>query len=87
VYAILCVHTTVLGHSRACARVSDWLYLFASSYIERLVTGVVHLCTALHVTWPNDAYATQPCIPAGSLNRVPASAGVRARMSPLSGGR
>ena len=27
--------------------------------------------------------STQPCIPPGSLNRVPASAGVRARMSPL----
>ena len=28
-----------------------------------------------------------PCIPPGSLNRVPASAGVRAGMSPLPGGR
>ena len=27
------------------------------------------------------------CIPAGSLNRVPALAGVKAKMSPLSGGR
>ena len=31
--------------------------------------------------------STQPCIPPGSLNRVPASAGVRAGISPLSGGR
>ena len=31
--------------------------------------------------------STQPCIPPGSLNRVPASAGVRAGMSPLSGVR
>ena len=31
--------------------------------------------------------STQPCIPAGSLNRVPASAGVKARMLPLPGGR
>ena len=30
--------------------------------------------------------STQPCIPPGSLNRVPASAGVKAGMSPLSGG-
>ena len=30
---------------------------------------------------------TQPCIPPGSLNRVPASAGVRAGTSPLPGGR
>ena len=29
----------------------------------------------------------QPCIPPGSLNRVPASAGVKAGMSPLPGGR
>jgi len=31
--------------------------------------------------------STQSCIPPGSLNRVPASAGVKAGMSPLSGGR
>jgi len=31
--------------------------------------------------------STQPCIHPGSLNRVPASAGVRAGMSPLLGGR
>ena len=31
--------------------------------------------------------STQTCIPPGSLNRVPASAGVKAGMSPLPGGR
>ena len=31
--------------------------------------------------------STQPCIPPGSLNRVPPSAGVKAGMSPLPGGR
>jgi len=31
--------------------------------------------------------STQPCIPRVSLNRVPASAEVRAEMSPLLGGR
>ena len=31
--------------------------------------------------------STQPCIPPGSLNRVPASAGVKAGTSPLPGGR
>ena len=37
---------------------------------------------------PNvETRSTQPCIPPGSLNRVPASAGVRAGMSPLPGGR
>jgi len=30
--------------------------------------------------------STQLCIPPGSLNRVPASVGVKAEMSPLSGG-
>jgi len=38
-------------------------------------------CTHIHTR------STQPCIPLGSLNRVPASAGVRAGMSPLPGGR
>jgi len=31
--------------------------------------------------------STQPCIPPGSLNRVPASAGIRVGMSPLPDGR
>jgi len=31
--------------------------------------------------------STQPCIPSGSLNRVPALAGVAAGMSALSDGR
>ena len=31
--------------------------------------------------------STQPCIPPGSLNRVPASDGVKAGRSPLPGGR
>jgi len=31
--------------------------------------------------------STQPSIPSGSLNRVPASAGVKAGKSPLPGGR
>ena len=31
--------------------------------------------------------STQPCIHPGSINRVPASAGLRAGMSPLPGGR
>ena len=37
--------------------------------------------------WPDRRLrSTQPCIPPGSFNRVPASAGVRAGMSPLPGG-
>jgi len=35
-----------------------------------------------HVAW-----VTQPCIPLGSLYRVPASLEIKARLSPLPGGR
>jgi len=48
---------------------------------ESTVTStLVDVFTHTHVS-------TQPCIPPGSLNRVPASAGVKAGMSPLPGGR
>jgi len=43
--------------------------------------GVVCVCVGVPFT-----RSTQPCIPPGSLNRVPDSAGVRAGMSPLPGG-
>jgi len=36
---------------------------------------------------PSLSRSTQPCIPSGSLNLVPASAGVKAGKSPLPGGR
>jgi len=36
---------------------------------------------------PSVPRSTQPCIPSGSLNRVPASAGIKAGKSPLPGGR
>jgi len=36
---------------------------------------------------PSVLTSTQPCIPSGSLNRVQASAGVKAGKSPLPGGR
>jgi len=41
----------------------------------------------MHVASALSSRSTQPCIPPGSLNRVPASAGVRAGISPLPGGR
>ena len=44
-----------------------------------------HCLSVLSFTPPTRS--TQPCIPPGSLNRVPASAGVTAGMSPLPGGR
>jgi len=49
----------------------------------RTATERLHTCT-------EDAPvlgSTQPCIPPGSLNRVPALAGVKAGMLPLPGGR
>jgi len=36
---------------------------------------------------PSVSRSTQPCIPSGSLDRAPASAGVKAGKSPLPGGR
>jgi len=36
---------------------------------------------------PSVPGSTQPCIPSGSLNRVPASAEIKAGKSPLPGGR
>ena len=44
------------------------------------------LCAQLNHT-KTRLSSTQPCIPPGSLNRVPALAGVKAGMSPLPGGR
>ena len=67
--------------------------------IAELVTGT-NLTHSGPSTWTGDRHRlgihsvcnkptrlTQPCISPGSLNRVPASAGVNAEMSPLSGGR
>ena len=39
----------------------------------------------LHLTFTAVPRSTQPCIPPGSLNRVPALAGVKAGMSALPG--
>ena len=49
-------------------------------YCSLLTTAVMSIGTTA-------TRSTQPCIPPGSLNRVPASAGVKAGMSPLPGGR
>jgi len=55
-----------------------------TTYIGRLLHWLssASLYSLNHLT-----RSTQPGIPPGSLNRVPASAGVRAGISPLSGGR
>jgi len=54
----------------------------------RLVLGWVTVFGRYTITVLNQpTRSTQPCIRPGSLNRVPASAGVKAGMSPLPGGR
>ena len=53
----------------------------------RLVLGWVTAFGRAITVCNQPTRSTQPCIPPGSLNRVPASAGVKAGMSPLPGGR
>ena len=54
----------------------------------RLVLGRVTVFGRVyHLGMKQPTRSTQPCIPPGSFNRVPASAGVRVGMSTLSGGR
>ena len=55
----------------------------------RLVPGWVNASSGGYTIWVcnKPSRSTQLCINPGSLNRVPASAGVKAGMSPLSGGR
>ena len=53
-----------------------------------LVLGLVTVFWRVyHLGINKPTRSTQPCIPPGSLNRVPASAGVKTGMSPLPGGR
>ena len=53
-----------------------------------LVLGWVSIFGGYTITIRNQpTRSAQPCIPPGSLNRVPALAGVKAGMSPLPGGR
>ena len=49
--------------------------------------STINIVVVIIIMRPYVTRSTQPCIPPGSLNRVPASAGVRAGMSPLPGGR
>ena len=54
----------------------------------RLQLGLVTIFERVyHLGLYQPTRSTQPCISLGSLNRVPASAGVTAGMSPLPGGR
>ena len=54
----------------------------------RLVRGLVTVLDGYTISVCNQpTRSVQLCIPPGSLNRVSASAGVKAGMEPLSGGR
>jgi len=54
----------------------------------RLQLGLMTVSSGYTISGCNQpTRSTQPCIPPGWLNRVPASAGVTAGMSPLPGGR
>ena len=51
-----------------------------------LQLGLVTVFERVYISGCNQpTRSTQPCIPPGALNRVPASAGVTAGMSPLPG--
>jgi len=88
------LHTTVSLFSCYCLffvtmsvvklyRKSILACIFDILVISAFATNSMHL----GVTQASKTRSTQPCIPPGSLNRVPASAVVRVGMSPLPGGR
>ena len=60
-----------------------------SPQVVVFITTATAICSLWHGLRTSTAMSrsAQPCIPPGSLNRVPASAGVQAGMSPLPGGR
>jgi len=76
--------------AREAAVSSSWAAsrsLLASAESLALAPASSRHRSAVNQTHRHYTRSTQPCIPPGSLNRVPASAGVRAGMSPLPGGR
>ena len=59
-----------------------------NAHRARLQLGLVTVFERVyHLGCNRPTRSTQPCIPPGSLHRVPASAGITAGMSPLPGGR
>jgi len=88
----VCVGVVYIYRRQVSEQVRRVLQQQASTFLlHHLLLGVtlLPLCiqhgtlTLLHAT----TAPTQPCIPPGSLHRPPASAGVKAGMSPLPGGR
>jgi len=81
--------TTLMGQQPNVnsAGASNWEAVgrkFSHRHDNPVIVGVVRWLSASDTAGYR---STQPCIPPGSLNRIPASAGVKAGMSPLSGGR
>ena len=73
-------------HSRYSIRYDRCAYSRALKNLS--ASSIAHSVTpTAHSVTHSVARSTQPCIPPGSLNRVPASPGERAGMSPLPGGR
>jgi len=66
-----------------CAHPRQTLYTARHPDTDRQIRLCWPLCASSILV----SRSTQPSIPPGSLNRVPASSGVRAGMSPLPGGR
>ena len=85
-YACLWVSVSPRRHRE---HISETARRISTKFLCMLPTAVARSSfrgTALYAMYTHPS-STQPCIPPGSLNRVPASAGVRAGISPLSGGR
>ena len=80
-HPVLAVALWLARCDRTKVRISPWTAEF--------IANATVICSLGHGlrTFAVVLRSNLSCIPAGSLNRVPALAGVKAKMSPLSGGR
>jgi len=75
---------------RVCVCVQFWIIMVTLIGLSRFSNISLQFSAVFHyisLFAPSVPRSTQPCIPSGSPNRVPASAGVKAGKSPLPGGR
>jgi len=89
----ICEHKLLMFMSRSQS-ICGWTVLSLTNTFVTVVVLVLLYCVIipqhqkhLIVHCSLQPRSAQPCIPPGSLNRVPASAGVKAGKSPLPGGR